>query len=83
MALNIKDHETDRLARRLSALTGESITVAVRNALRERVEREERTRGKASVEELLAIARRIASAPDRDTRSPDEILGYDERGLPR
>jgi antitoxin VapB len=83
MALSIKDHETDRLARRLSALTGESITVAVRNAVRERIEREERTRGKASVEELLAIARRIASAPDRDTRSPDEILGYDERGLPR
>jgi hypothetical protein len=31
----------------------------------------------------MAIARRIASAPDRDPRTPDEILGYDERGLPR
>jgi antitoxin VapB len=83
MALNIKDPETDRLARRLSALTGENITTAIKTALRERIAREERTRGKASVEELLAIAKRIASAPDRDTRSPDEILGYDERGLPR
>ena len=83
MALNIKDHETDRLARRLSALTGESITVAVRNAVRERIKREERTRGKASVEELLAIARRIAARIDRNGRTADEIIGYDERGLPR
>jgi antitoxin VapB len=83
MALNIKDRETDRLVRRLSTITGESITTAVKTAVRERIEREERSRGKASVEELMAIARRIASAPDRDTRSPDEILGYDERGLPR
>lgn len=83
MALNIKDPEADRLARRLSALTGESITTAVKTAVRERIEREERTRGRASYEELMAIAKRIASAPDRDTRTPDEILGYDERGLPR
>ena len=83
MALNIKDPETDRLARRLSALTGESITGAVKTAVRERIEREERERGKASVEELLAIARRIAEAPNLDQRSDDEILGYDERGLPR
>ena len=82
MALNIKDAETDQLARRLASLTGESITVAVRTALRERIEREQRTRGKASVEELLAIARRIAEAPNLDDRSDDEILGYDERGLP-
>jgi antitoxin VapB len=83
MALNIKDPETDRLARRLSALTGESITGAVKTAVRERIEREERERGKASVEELLAIAKRIASRIDRDSRTPDEIIGYDERGLLR
>jgi antitoxin VapB len=83
MALNIKDPETDRLARRLASLTGENITEAVKTAVRERIEREERGRGKASLEELRAIARRIASAPDRDPRTPDEIIGYDERGLPR
>jgi antitoxin VapB len=83
MALNIKDPETDRLARRLSTLTGESITLAVKTAVRERIEREERTRGKASLEELLAIAKGIAAAPDRDSRTPEEIIGYDERGLPR
>ena len=61
MALNIKDPETDQLARRLVTLTGEGITVAVKTAVRERIEREERSRGKASVEELLAIARRIGA----------------------
>jgi antitoxin VapB len=82
MALNIKDPEADRLVRRRATLTGESITLAVKTAVRDRIEREERMRGKASVEELLAIARRIAEAPNRDDRTDDEILGYDERGLP-
>ena len=83
MPINIKDPETDQLARRLATLTGESITVAIKTALREHIERDERTRGKASYEELLAIATRIASRIDRDGRTPDEIIGYDERGLPR
>jgi antitoxin VapB len=56
--------------------------VAVRKAVRERIEREERT-PREGVEELLAIARRIAAAPNLDERSDDEILGYDERGMPR
>jgi antitoxin VapB len=70
--LNIKDAETDRLARRLARLTGESITKAVRTAVQERLEREH----------IMAIARRYASRPVIDDRSPDEIIGYDERGLP-
>ena len=80
--LNIKDPETDRLARRLAQLTGESITKAVRTAVRERLEREERQRGRPSLEHLIAIARRCAARPVLDARSPDEIIGYDERGLP-
>ena len=81
--LNIKDSETDRLARRLAALTGESITKAVQTAVQERLEREERQRSRPSVEHLMAIARRCAARPVIDPRSPDEIIGYDERGLPR
>jgi antitoxin VapB len=80
--LNIKDPETDRLARRLARLTGESLTEAVRTAVEERLEREERHRSKPSVEQLMAIVRRYASRPVIDDRSPDEIVGYDERGLP-
>lgn len=81
--LSIKDAETDRLARRLAELTGESITQAVRTAVEERLEREQRHRGRPSVEHLMEIARRCAARPVIDPRSPDEIIGYDERGLPR
>jgi antitoxin VapB len=80
--LNIKDAETDRLARRLAQLTGESLTKAVRTAVRERLEREERQRGRPSVEHLMAIVRRYASRAVIDDRSADEIIGYDEGGCP-
>lgn len=83
MALNIKDPETDRLARDLAALTGEKITQAVKTAIEDRLQREQRRRGKASLEELMEIVRRYASRPVVDDRSADEIIGYDERGLPR
>ena len=82
MTLSIKDQETDRLARRLAHLTGESITDAVKKAVVDRLGREERRRGVASLEEIMAIARRCASRPALDHRTDDEILGYDERGLP-
>jgi antitoxin VapB len=85
MALSLKDPETDRLAREVARLTGESLTEAVRRALAERLERERLRRGqpvRGLAERLLAIARHCASLPDIDTRSPDEILGYDEHGLP-
>ena len=83
MALSIKDRETDRLARQLAQLTGEPITAAVKSAIKERLEREARHRGIPSLEELMAIARRCAARPVQDERSEEEILGYDERGLPR
>lgn len=84
MALNIKSAKADRLARTLAARTGETITQAVERALEERLMREEGRRSSPSLEEeILEIARRCASLPDLDTRSPDEILGYDENGLPR
>jgi antitoxin VapB len=83
MALSIKDPETDRLARELSEATGESITVAVSTAVRERLER---LRGLARTPNLLAdlttIAQRCAQLPILDDRRPDEILGYDGHGLP-
>ena len=83
MALNIKDAETDKLARRLANATGESVTVAVRNALREKIERLPKRAGLSRFDELMAIGRRCSALKDIDPRSPDEILGYDEDGLPR
>ena len=85
MALSLKDAETDRLAREVAKLTGESLTRAVRTALAERLERERRRRGqtKGLAERLNELAKECAALPDYDTRSPDEILGYDECGVPR
>ncbi len=83
MALSLKDAETDRLAREVAKLTGESLTEAVRKALAERLERERRKRGrgKSLVERLNEIALHCAALPDYDTRRPDEIVGYDDKGM--
>lgn len=83
MPLNIKDPETDRLARELSSVTGESLTAAIAIAVRERLERVRGgPRGQDLASELDAIALRCAALPVLDERSEDEILGYDEHGLP-
>lgn len=84
MALNIKNPEADALARRLADTTGESITNAVLQALRERLLRTEGRRNTRSlVDELREISDRCAALPVFDTRSAEEILGYDEIGVPR
>ena len=77
MALSLKDPETDRLARQVAGLTGETLTVAVRTALAERLRRERLKRGRPAelAEELKAIARRSAKRPVLDGRSADEIIG--------
>jgi antitoxin VapB len=84
MAISIKSPEADRLARRLAAATGESITIAITIAMRERLERvEHKQLNKAALlEEIRAISHHCASLPLLDTRSEDEILGYDENGIP-
>lgn len=83
MPLNIKDPETDRLARELADATGESLTTAVAVAVRERLERVgDRPRGQDLAAELDAIALRCAALPVLDERTDDEILGYGEHGLP-
>jgi antitoxin VapB len=85
MALSIKHPEADRLARELAKATGEGITEAVINALRERLARQKhrRRQGRPLSEELRAIGERIAAMPVLDSRRAEEILDYDERGLPR
>ena len=83
MALSIKDPEADRLARTLAEETGETITEAVKAALRERLVRARgRHKGRGLADELDEIAKRCAALPVLDARPADEILGYDERGLP-
>lgn len=83
MVLNIKDREADRLARELASRTGETITQAVVKALRERLDRECSKTSLDLKDEIMAISRRTAAMPRKTGRSADEIIGYDEHGLPR
>ena len=84
MALSIKHPEADRLARELAKRTGEGLTEAVIKALRERLARQQgRKHSRRLSEELRAIGERCAALPVLDARTPEEIIGYDERGLPR
>lgn len=85
MSLNIKNKEAHRLAQELAELTGESMTAAVTEALRERLERVRRERGKGDLSErLMAIARVTGPLFEEPWKSIDhgELL-YDERGLPK
>jgi antitoxin VapB len=83
MALSIKSDEADRLARELAAETGETLTDAVETALRERLDREQAKRRASMRTRLARLAADVASMPVADDRVPDEIIGYDDNGLPR
>ena len=83
MALNIKDPVADRLARELAARTGETITQAVVTSLRDRLKRESAKSALSLKDEIMDISRRAAALPRRTGRTPNEIMDYDERGLPR
>ncbi len=83
MPLSIKDPETERLARELAQRTGETITIATRKALQERLRRVGGTREKAVLlEDLAAIRLRCSELGVLDRRNADDIIGYDERGVP-
>ena len=83
MALSIKDPEADRLARELASRTGESLTAAVTRALRESLERHRvRRKSPRLADELRRIGERCSALPVLDGRSPDDIVGYDDHGVP-
>lgn len=84
MGLNLKSEETCRLAREVADLTGQSMTAAVTEALRERLERLRRDRGGGLAVRLLAIGKDCAARLSEPYRSTDHgDLLYDERGLPK
>lgn len=84
MSLNIKNEEAHKLANQLAKLTGESMTEAVTNSLRERLDRVRNQRGSGLAERLLQIGRDCAAHLKEPFRSVDHgDLLYDERGLPR
>jgi antitoxin VapB len=84
MGLNIKNEETYRLVQELATLTGESMTTAVNEAVRQRLERVRQKRSTSLAERLLAIGKDCAAHIKEPYRSIDHgDLLYDERGLPR
>lgn len=83
MALSIKSDEADQLARELAAETGETLTEAVVIALRERLDREHGRHAASMRTRLARLAADVAALPVADSRAPDEIIGYDDAGLPR
>jgi antitoxin VapB len=84
MALSIKSVEVEELARKLAARTGQSITGAIQEALEQRLERIQSARpSRVLAAHLDDILRRVDDMPDLNTHTADEIIGYDEDGLPR
>jgi antitoxin VapB len=82
MALNIKNTETERLARELARRRKQGITEVVTDALRKEVERERKRPRREGREAFLRTLREIGERgskhPVIDARSEDELLGYDD-----
>ncbi|HVI07140.1 MAG TPA: type II toxin-antitoxin system VapB family antitoxin [Candidatus Binatia bacterium] len=84
MSMNIKNEETHRLAQELARLTGESMTVAVGEAIRERLERVRSRPGRGAAERLMKIAKECAAHLKEPYKSMDiDELLYDKDGLPK
>jgi antitoxin VapB len=86
VALNIKNEETQRLARELAQRKGETLTMAVTIALKERLERQkEPLMRKSRMEALMRFSEQCAPL-FKDGRSGNEMINdlYDnETGLPK
>jgi len=84
MGMNIKNKEAHRLTEELAKLTGESLTTAVTESVRERLDRVRRERGADLAERLLAIGKDCAAHLKKPFRTMDHgKMLYDERGLPK
>jgi antitoxin VapB len=86
MALSIKDEETDRLARMVAQKNGETVTMAVKVALRERLERQEESGKRKSRMEALREFAELCAPLFNDGRTGNEMINdlYDEEtGLPK
>jgi antitoxin VapB len=83
VSLNIKDEDAHRMARELAEATGESMTLAVSEAIRERLERV-RCSKKEMVDRIMKIAKECGPLWKEPYRSVDhgELL-YDEKGMPK
>jgi len=84
MSLNIKNEEANRLIHELAHLTGETLTAAVSNAVKERLVRLQAERRGGLAEHLLSIGRETATLFKEPYRSMEHgDLLYDDKGLPK
>lgn len=82
MTINIKNKTTYRLAKELAKLTGESLTTAITEAVRQRLQRVRHEQKEGLAERLLSIGKDCAAHLKEPYRRIDHgALLYDERGL--
>ena len=83
MPISIKNVETERLARELAKETGETLTEVIKRSLQDRLQRVRgRRHAKGLPEQVADILQRMDTLPTLDERAEDEILGYDQDGIP-
>jgi antitoxin VapB len=83
MAISIRNPKAEELAREVAAESGENLTQAIIHALEERLERlKGRKMTEDLAEEIMKISERCSALPQLDDRTPEEILGYDSKGVP-
>ena len=83
MPLSIRNPKAEKLARQVAALSGENVTQAIIHALEKRLQAlQAKAPAESLVEEIMDISRRCSSLEDRDHRNPDDILDYDDQGVP-
>jgi antitoxin VapB len=85
VSLNIKNEEAHRLARELARRNGETVTMAVTIAIKERLERQKQaTKREDRMEWLNRISERTAALMN-DGRTTKQLFDelYDENGLPK
>ncbi len=84
MGVIIKNPTTEKKIRRLAKRTGETLTQAVERAVDERLARlpARRKKGRIDRAKLAELLAYFDSLPVDDPRSPDEIIGYNDNGVP-
>jgi antitoxin VapB len=83
MAISIRNPKAEELAREVAAESGENLTQAIIHALEERLVRlKGRKTTEDLAEEIMKISERCTALPQLDDRTPEEILGYDNKGVP-
>ncbi len=78
--LYIKNPVAHRLAQEVSKRMGVTLTEAVIHALEDQIRAQKKPIDQKKID---AICAKLASLPVLDSRTPDEILGYDSFGVPR